>query len=416
MPDFEYRVIGDKGRVVKGVGAAESVEVLIEGLRASGYGILDVRPVRAADGSRPVAKRRFSFELFGIPERALVFFTRQFATTLTVGLPLLRALTTLQQQSSSPRLRYVLTGVINGIQQGQSLTEAMSAHRDAFSELFLSMIRIGEASGNLEATVTRLADMSEKDFAIRRKVKGALTYPLFVLAFSAILVYGMMAFLLPGFFPIFESSGLDIKRDYPITQCLLEASRLATNGYVVGGILGAIVTFFVVLRLASRTVRGRYAIDTFKFYFPGLKGLIHTATLTRLCRTFGMLTGSGVPLLETLELVAECSGNEVVSRSIQRVSRDIQSGERISSTLARIPFFPPLLVQMITVGEETGTLDAMFFRAADYYEQELEASLTSLTALIEPAMMVFVGGVVCFFVLGVLSPLLGISAAFQQQI
>lgn len=416
MPEFEYRVLTEKGRVVKKVESATSEEELIESLRSQGYSILDIRALRTDGDSRYTRKRRFAIELFGVPEKSLVFFTRQFATTVVAGLPLLRALTTLQQQTSSPRLSRVLGDVVVRIQQGESLAAAMNKHQGTFSPLYLSMIRVGEVSGNLEKALTRLADMTEKDFALKRKVKGAMAYPAFVFIFSALLVYGMVAFLLPGFTPIFQHSGLDIHRDYPITALLMQVSRAATNPYVVGGVVGSMLGFLVVYRLMLRVTFGRLIIDTVIFHFPFLAGLIQLAILTRFCRTFGTLVASGLPLLECLHLVGASSGNLVVERSLRRVSEQIQSGDRISATLQRVPLFPPLLVQMVVVGEETGTLDSMFHRVADYYEQELESAVSSVTALIEPAMMIGVGGIVCFFVMGVLLPILGISSAMQNQI
>lgn len=416
MPEFEYRVLTDKGRVLKKVENAASEESLVESLRSQGYSILDIKALQGGGGGKAAGSRRFAIELFGVPEKALVFFTRQFATTVVAGLPLLRALTTLQAQTSSPGLAKVLGDVVVRIQQGESLGAAMSKHPHTFSPLYLSMIRVGEVSGNLEKALSRLADMTEKDYALKRRVKGAMAYPGFVLVFSALLVYAMVAFLLPGFDPIFKNSGLDIPRDYPITAILMKASAMATNAKVMGALVGLLIGLVVLYRVMLRTRVGRLLIDTAIFHFPFLSGLIQLAILTRFCRTFGTLVASGLPLLESLHLVGASSGNMVVERSLRRVSEQIQSGDRISTTLQRLPLFPPLLVQMTVVGEETGTLDSMFHRVADYYEQELESAVSSLTALIEPAMMIGVGGVVCFFVMGVLLPIMGISSAMQNQI
>jgi type IV pilus assembly protein PilC len=291
----------------------------------------------------------------------------------------------------------------------------MAEHPAVFDDLYLSMIRVGEASGSLSVTVARLADVMERDAQLRRKVRAALAYPIFVLAFSMVLVYCLVAFLLPNFRPIFESSGLDLRRDYPMTQILMDTSLLVTNPYFMGAVLSGAILLGVLLRLGGRTGPGRLVIDSVKFYFPFLHSMIAMATITRFCRTFGVMLRSGVPLLESLIHVGSAAGNMVVTRSIQRVTRELQAGEKISQTLGKVPLFPPLLVQMVTVGEETGTIDQMFERVADYYEQELETAISSVLSLIEPLMMIIVGGIVCFFVMGVLLPIMGISTAYQNK-
>lgn len=416
MPDFEYRVVNPQGRIVTGVGTAVDETAFIDELRAQGHQIVDVRAARAPE-AQPIAARRirFSFEPFGISRQSIVFFTRQLATTLNAGLPLLRALATLQAQTSSRRLRTMVGALSTSIQQGKSLHQAMGEHPRVFDDLYVSMIRVGEASGSLSVTVSRLAEVLERDAQLRRKVRAALTYPLFVFTFSAILVYCLVAFLLPNFRPVFEGSGLDIRRDYPMTQWLMDVSVLVGNPYFIGAVLSGAVLLTIVTRLIVRTRGGRLMVDSVKFYFPFLHHLISLATITRFCRTFGVMLRSGVPLLESLVHVGNAAGNQVVTRSIQRVTRDLQAGERISQTLGRLPLFPPLLVQMVTVGEETGTIDQMFERVADYYEEELETSISTLLALIEPMMMIIVGGIVCFFVLAVLLPIMGISSAYQNK-
>lgn len=412
MPTFEYQVITDGGKVVKGASSGANEQAVVDALRAEGYAILEVRQQDEQPIAPPTAPPR-SFEPFGVPERALVYFTRGFATTLVAGLPLLRALATLRQQTASAGLRRVLADVTARIQQGESLAMAVAHHRRTFSDLFVSMVRVGESTGSLDATVGRLADMMERDYNLRRKVGSALAYPTFVLFFSLVLVYAMMAFLMPGFAPFFEASGIDLRASYPLTYYLMQASAWAGNPLAVGWALVLCLGAGGGVFWALRTERGRLLVDTLKLRTPGVRGMFHTAILVRFCRTFGTLTSSGVPLLESLKLVASASGNTLVARSIGRVSRDVQGGEKISRTLGRVPFFPPLLVQMATVGEETGTLDTLFDRIADYYERDLEAAITTVMSLIEPAMMLFVGGVVCAFVMAVLLPILGMSSAFQ---
>jgi type IV pilus assembly protein PilC len=415
MPDFEYRVVNETGRVTTGTAVADTQDVVIEELRDKGFHIIDVRPRAAEIKLTATSKVGFSWEPFGVSERAIVFFTRQLATTLKAGLPLLRAISTLQLQSSSARLRKILGSVMGSLQQGKSLHESLSQHRATFSELYTAMVRVGEASGSLDVTVGRLADILEADLALKRKVKAALAYPSFVFLFSLGICYALIAFLLPNFKPIFDNSGLDIPRDYPITQALIDISNYVTSPWFGGSVVVTLLVGFVAYRWMNATRGGRLIIDTIKFYFPFLQGLIQMAAIARFCRMFGILIRSGVPLLESLQHVSGAAGNMVVSRTTQKLSNEIQAGKRLAIALSQVSLFPPLLVQMVAVGEETATVDTMFERVADYYEQELDAAVAGLTALIEPAMMMFVGVVVCFFVLGVLLPIMGISAAYQRQ-
>ncbi|NDD27767.1 MAG: type II secretion system F family protein [Proteobacteria bacterium] len=415
MPEFDYRVVDPQGKIVTGTETASDESAVIADLRSRGLQIVDIRPARPPEPRGIAARRlRFTFEPFGLSRQAVAFFTRQLATTLNAGLPLLRALATLQAQTTSPRMRKLVSALSVSIQQGQSLNQAMSAHGDVFDDLYVSMVRVGEASGSLPVTVTRLAEVLERDALLRRKVRAALTYPLFVFVFSAVLVYCLVAFLLPSFRPVFEGAGLDIRRDYPLTQMLMEISRVAGNPWFIGTLVSGAVLVALLLQVVGRTRGGRLAIDSVKFYFPFMHNLISMAAITRFCRTFGVMLRSGVPLLESLIHVGNAAGNQVVTRSVQRVTRDLQSGEKISQTLARISLFPPLMVQMVTVGEETGTIDQMLERVADYYEQELESAVATMLALIEPLMMIVVGGIVCFFVMAVLLPIMGISTAYQN--
>lgn len=409
--EFDYRIVTPQGKVQKGTGKANDQEALKADLRAQGFSILDVAPRKKVAQKR----QKLSFEPFGVSPRALAFFTRQFSATLRAGLPMLRALATLQQQSSSGRLRKILAGLTNEIQQGQSLYQAMSKYRNTFGDLYLSLIRVGEATGSLDICVSRLAELQEKDLALQRKIRSAMSYPTFVLIFSGVIVYSLVAFLLPAFTPIFKGSGLNIARDYPITQVLITMSRAANNPVTVAAVLVVAVGIYVGLRLAYRFSAGRLVIDSFKYHMPIFHELVAMATLSRFCRTFGILIKSGVPLLEGLTYVGAAAGNQYVATAVQKVSRDVQDGAKLSATLANLPLFPPLVVAMVTIGEETGNVDAMFERMAEFYQEELDAAVSSLTALIEPAMMAFVGTTVCLFVMGILLPILGISSAVQSQ-
>ncbi len=260
--------------------------------------------------------------------------------------------------------------------------------------------------------MSRLADMMEKDRAIRRKIRSAMAYPSFIIAFSVILSYVLVAFLMPGFVPVFEGAGIDIATDYPLTNLLVQASKIATNPYVVGATVVLLVILIITAKIMSKTDRGRYAIDYIKFNFPFVSAMIRIGAVARFCRAFATLTKSGVPLLKAMNLVSGASGNMVVTRSVEKMSHEIQEGEKLSQAMKRSKIFPELVNQMVSIGEEAGTMPEMFEKTSEYFEQELEGSIEALTSIMEPAMMIIVGIIVGVFVMGILLPILGIASRF----
>ncbi|MEW6281405.1 MAG: type II secretion system F family protein, partial [Candidatus Eremiobacterota bacterium] len=317
---------------------------------------------------------------------------------------------------SSPALASVVERVGVDLAHGSSLSEALSRHPRVFDRMYLSMVRVGETSGQLPTVVARLATMLEKEAALRRKVRSAISYPVFVGVFSLAMAYALLAFLMPGFTPIFQNAGLNLPRDYPLTHFLIQASRAVTNGWVVVSAVLVLAILAVLLSWWAGTPAGALLVDRLKLWMPGLGGLVRQAAVARFCRGFSTLLQSGVPMLGALGLVGEAAGNRVVARAVERVTRTIQEGESVSRTLASTGIFPELVVQMAHVGEETGTLDDMLERVADHYDQELDAAVAQVTSLVEPALMVFVGILVGIFVMGILLPILSMSSGYQGQV
>jgi type IV pilus assembly protein PilC len=414
LPRFRFRAVDSTGQGRQGEAAAESHQALVSHLQGQGLTVIDVEQVVEEVPAAPPSAE-IHLEL-GVSRKALSFFTRQLATTLTAGLPLLRALSTLHRQTSSRSLRRVLEDLGQKVQQGSSLSEAMARHPQVFDALYLNMVRVGETGGDLPQAIERLADLLEKQEALARKVRTAMAYPAFVLVFSVVMAYCLVAFLMPGFNPIFASSGLDIPRDYPLTHLLMQASRLVSSPLFLVAALVVVVGAILLARWVQGTPGGRRLIDGAKFHFPFLQTLFRQTAVARFCRSFATLTQAGVPLLQALSLVADSSGNEVMAQAIRRLARQVQEGEKLSETLARSGMFPDLAVQMVAVGEEAGKLPEMLERMARYYESEMDAQVSSLTALVEPCMMVLVGLMVGVFVMGILLPILGMSSAYQGQV
>lgn len=414
MARYWFRAADARGEAREGEAQAESTEALVAHLRGQGLTVLDVRETEAAP---PGAAEPGGLALdLGVSRGALTFFTRQLATTLRAGLPLLRILALLHKQASNRSLRRVVDDLGRRIQEGESLSAAMAHHPAVFDGTYLNMVRVGETSGTLPESVARLADLRERDAALRQKVASALAYPAFVLVFTILVAYALLAFMMPGFSPIFASSGLDLRNDYPLTWVLMATSALVTRKWFLVAAAAAIGTALLALRLASRHPQGRYVLDAARFHAPLFHPLVREGAVARFCRTFAILTQSGVPLLKALALVADSAGNLVITRAVEKVARGLQEGDRLAETLASTGVFPDLAVQMVAVGEESGTLPEMMERVAEYYEAQLEARVNALTAMIEPAMVVVVGLMVGVVVMGVLLPILGLSQGQGGQV
>lgn len=423
MAQFRFRAIDAEGRTQQGELTARSADSVVSLLRERKLTVLHVEEkapqTRVAPPAKPKkgkAERAAGAGIFsGVSKKTLTLFTRQLATTLSAGLPLLRILSLLHRKSRSGALHAVLEQTGQDLQHGSSFSEALARHPRVFDAMYLNMVRVGEAGGNLSETITRLAQMLEKETALQRKVKGALFYPSFVMVFTVLIGYCMLAFMMPMFTPMFENSGMDIKAQYPLTWVLINASNWASDAHTMGLVLLGLVMVGIIFKLILQTRPGRLVRDYLLYHAPLFSTMVQQAAAARFCRAFSTLLKSGVPLLQALQLVADSSGNLVVSNSIGRVARNIQSGDRISETLESVGVFPDLVVQMAAIGEEAGSLPEMLERVADYFDEELDSTINALTGLIEPAMMIVVGGLVGVFVMGILLPILGISTAYQNQ-
>jgi type IV pilus assembly protein PilC len=415
MHHFRFKAVDASGKSQAGEATARDQNTLVADLRARGLTVLDIKEDTPDSAEKKLGKEvSFGFD-FGVSRKALALFTRQLATTLSAGLPLLKILHVLHRKNDNRSLRKLLEQAGQDLQKGSSFSDALARHPKVFDAMYLNMVKVGEAGGTLPQAVSRLAVMMEKEMALRRKVKAALSYPVFVLIFSATMAYVLLAYLMPMFTPMFETAHLDIEHDFPITWYLMNASKVATNPVYVGLLIGCLVALYAIVKIMEQFPKGQYILDWMKYNAPAFHGLIQQSATARFCRCFAGLLQSGVPMLQALSLVSDAAGNAVVSASIQRVARNIQSGDRISVTLEQVGIFPDLVVQMAEIGEEAGTLPEMLQRVAEYFEEELDTTVSSITALIEPAMMMVVGGMVGVFVMGVLLPILGISTAMQNQ-
>jgi type IV pilus assembly protein PilC len=333
--------------------------------------------------------------------RDLAIFARQFATMINSGLSLLRTLNILAEQAENPLLAKTIGAIRDDVERGASLSASMSKHPKVFPPLFTAMVRAGETGGQLDVVLTRVADNMEADYKLRQKVKSAMTYPVVVAGIAIMLVTIMLLFVVPTFANMFEGLGGTLPLPTQILMMLSKGAKFLVPLFVVGSIVG----YYSYKRARASSAEARLRFDKIKLKIPIFGDLFHKVALSRFTRTLGLLLRAGVPVLQALDIVGETTGNEVLTRAAAEVKDSVRSGETMSAPLARYEVFPPMVVQMIGVGEDTGALDAMLDKVSDFYDQEVESTTESLTALIEPLMIAVLGGIVGAMVVALYMPM-----------
>ena len=398
MPEtYTYKARDRNGKVVSGELQADSEALVIQRLREMAYVPIDVG--KKSSG----LQREFSFSPGKVKLKDLAIFSRQFATMVNSGLPILRALSILSEQTESAELAKVLTKVRVDVEQGSSLSAAMAKHPKAFNNLYVSMIRAGETGGVLDSVLLRLADQIEKDVELRARIKSAMTYPVVVLFMVMAIMSAMLLFVVPQFKGIYASLGG--KLPLP-TQILLTMSEFVTGYWWLVLIIAVVGT--ILFKRWKKTESGQEVVDRAKLKAPVFGPLFRKTALARFASTLGTLLRSGVPILQALDIVAETVNNKVLSHAVNDVQLSVREGESIAKPLSQHPVFPPMVVQMLAVGEETGAVDTMLEKVAEFYEQEVTAAVDSLTSLIEPLMIAVIGGMVGASVVALYMPMFNI--------
>jgi type IV pilus assembly protein PilC len=395
---YTYRVRDKQGRIVEGTLESDSTTLVANKLRQMGYVPLAIDK-KATGGVRK--------ELHFIKPKAklkdIAVFSRQFAVMIDSGLSLLRALSILEDQIENKVLARVVSEVRADVEKGSSLSQALAKHPQTFNRLYISMVRAGETGGSLDAVLLQLADTIEKQVELRQKIKSAMTYPVAVLCLVLLIVAAMLIFIVP----MFKTLYADLGGTLPLPTRLLL--------FISGVMVKMIVPFIVALVLAAyafrrwiATEKGRAVWDTFKLRVPVFGKLVQLTALARFSRTLASLLRAGVPLLESLEITSGTVGNAVVSKAIGDMQEGVKQGESMVQRLAAHPIFPTMVVQMISVGEETGAVDTMLDKIGQFYEQEIEATVDALTSLLEPALIVVLGGAVGGMVISLYMPMFNI--------
>ncbi|MEH2239643.1 type II secretion system F family protein [Nostoc sp.] len=400
MPNYVARVRDSQGKSRTEKIVAESLVQARTNLRDQGFVIQELKQ---SQGFQPdVAFKKFQNSLVKVSVKDKAVFSRQFAVLMNAGVAIVRSLGVLSEQCSNPKLKQALVEISIDVQSGMNLSESMRKHPDCFDGLYVSMIQAGEVGGVLDEVLNRLAKLLEDVARLQNQIKSALSYPV-VVGFIAVAIFlGMTIFLIPIFATIFEQIGITLP---PLTQFLMDASKFLRSPKAV------ILLFIIVgLKIAygqfGKTPAGRLTIDRLSLKVPLFGDLIQKSSVARFSRTFGSLTRSGVPILTCLEIVRDTSGNQVIANAIDAARLEIQQGGMISIALQQSEsVFPAMAIQMISIGEETGELDAMLMKVADFYEDEVEQAVKAMTSILEPVMIVVLGGMVGTILLAMYLPM-----------
>lgn len=384
---YAYKATDAKGRVKNGKVSAPTSEAAVRQLNIKGLKPVTLEETEAGGLSAEI-------RIPGITDRVaakeVAVFSRQFATMIASGLSLLRSLSILAEQTENTTLAGVILAVKADVEKGESLSRALEAHPKVFSKLYTSMVKAGETGGVLDDSLLRLADTLEAQVALKNKIRSAMMYPVAVSGLVVIIVAAMLVFIVPMFAGLYEDLG-GFTLPVP-TLILLAISNFITSFWWM--IMGGSVAGFVAFRKWKQTEAGTYAWDSFKLKMPIFGKLIHKTALARFSHTMSALTRTGVPILQAMEIVADTAGNAVVAEAVMQSRASVSEGESIAKPMAGSKVFPPMVVQMVAVGEETGALDTMLEKVGNFYEAEVEAMVEGLTSLIEPLLIVMIGGVV----------------------
>ncbi|MBI6545239.1 MAG: type II secretion system F family protein [Cyanobacteria bacterium NC_groundwater_1444_Ag_S-0.65um_54_12] len=416
MPNYQCKVRDQRGEPFQKTLSGANVAEVRNRLRNMGY--LIVTPITLLKEGKSTANAKLAVPLIASIQQRLAMgqkvqlnditlFSRQFATMINAGVSMVRALNIIAEQTPNARLRRIIAEILARVEAGSSLSDSFTRYPEVFSNLFIGMVRAGEAGGVLDEVLLRISAFLEASAKLRRQIKSAMTYPIAVGVLAILMFVGMLLWLLPIFTNMFAQ--MDAKLP-AYTQFLIDLSntlRSPSGLLVFGGIVGAVMLF----RRFAATEQGKHIIDRYLLQLPIIGVLTQKIGVSRFTRTLGTLIRSGVPLLNALEIVRDSSGNMVISGAVEDVRQAVREGEPVSKPLEQADIFPPMVTQMISVGEETGAIDAMLEKIADFYDQEVEATIKSLTSLLEPLMMVGIAALVGSIMLGMYLPLFSIINA-----
>ena len=400
MPIYNWVAETKKGKVIKG--ELEAADEKAAGLQLKRRN-LKIRKIKLKPKD---IFENVSFMQPKVTNKDIVIFTRQFSTMIDAGLPLVQGLTILADQAENKTFKRILKDIVRDVEGGSSLAEAMERHPKVFDSLFVNLIAAGEVGGILDTILQRLAAYIEKVEKLKSQIKGAMTYPIIVVAIAIIVIAVIMIFVIPVFQDMFSSFG----KALPVPTQIVVAMSNFTKGNILY-IIGALILFVFLFKKYRGTTGGRKVTDTLALKLPIFGPLLKKVAVARFSRTLGTMIRSGVPIIKALEIVAKTSGNVVLEEVVLDVRSSIAEGQPIAEPLSENDIFPNMVVQMIAVGEATGALDTMLEKIADFYDDEVDVAVEAMTAMLEPLLMVFLGGAIGGLVIAMYLPIFGMAAA-----
>jgi type IV pilus assembly protein PilC len=404
MSTFAFKALDLAGASTRGEIEAEDKQSVASQLRAKGLIVIDIEEQKPTDVGDLLGRFK------KVKAAELTVATRQLSTMISSGMSLLRALYVLEDQAENEKLKDAFVGIRKDVEAGIALSEALSRHPEIFNELYVAMVAAGESGGILEETLHRVADQLEKDDSLRRQVKSAMMYPTMIASFAGLVMVALVVFIVPVFAKVFKDFGGKLPA---ITQVTVNISHFATGRWYLC-ILGGWAVVYTFRRWKNST-RGREQWDRFKLKIPWKIGdTVQKIALARFSRTFSALVAAGVPMLEAIEITGRTAGNKVVEKAMVAVKESVTGGGTVSAPMRTAPeAFPTMVVQMLAVGEETGAMDTMLSKIADFYEDEVAAAIKALTSILEPLMIIIVGAMVGFIVISMYMPLFKVYDAIK---
>jgi type IV pilus assembly protein PilC len=409
MPTFVAQIRDAQGTIKKQKVQAESAREARASLRDQGLFVQDIQEAQSFSLEN-LGKINLDEALATVTVKDKAIFSRQMAVMVNAGVPIVRSLGVLSEQCTNPKLKKALVQISNDVQQGNNMSESMRKFPESFDNLYVSMIQAGEVGGVLDEVFNRLSKLLEDDARLQNQIKSAMTYPMTV-GFIAVAVFvGMTVFLIPTFAAIFEDLGTELPK---FTQVMLAISEFLRGpvlppekrNYNILIFIGILFALSIAYQEYYKTPNGRVVIDRLSLKLPLFGDLIQKTAVARFCRTFGALTRAGVPILTSLEIVRDTAGNKVISNAIDGARLEVQSGGMISAAIQKADVFPNMSIQMMMIGEETGELDSMLMKVADFYEDEVEQAVKGLTSMLEPLMIVVIGVMVGSILLSMYLPM-----------
>lgn len=411
MPQFSYVALDANNKVLSG-----NLEALDKPSAISLLTEKRVRPISIRDASEKRKKGEIPLPKFltksTVKSDSIVMFTRQLSAMVGAGVPLLRALGSLEHHSDDPTLKKVVAELFKDVQSGMALADALDKHPKVFNDVYVNMVRAGEAAGILDDILKRLALQQEKAAAIRKKVKSAMTYPMVLVGITVVAFFGLMIFVIPQIGKIIKDLGGPDAELPPLTQFMLSVSGFIISFWYI--LIPIIVGAIIGLLRYIKTDKGKAQFDAIVLKLPGIKTIVTKVAIARFARTFSALMGAGVAVLEALDVTARAVGNSVFEKALTDAAKLVKNGSTLSSIIEKNPLFPPIVAQMLAVGEETGQTDAVLIRVADFYEEEVDTAIDGLSSIIEPVMIVFMGGMVGLIAASVMQPIASLSQTIKE--